>query len=173
MQVMARLSKEELFTRYAREANDLSTDFVKAFGHARVGGFAPDMLAPEAASTLDGAQAHQTLRLVAKEAMGQPIVFGMLKVREKEVELREYDRLELLHERRFEANLPFQREPYDEFLREAEAWFRAQGLTIFRLGPTPSIQPPPMPSGGSSKLVWLAIVALLIAGAVAYALLRK
>lgn len=168
---MARLSKEELFTRFAREANDLSTEFVKAFGGTRLGAYAPDLHAPDSVSTNDGAQAHQSLRLLSRDPQLQPIVCGTLKVREHEVELRDFERLSALHTGRHGEELPFERALYESFLGAAERWFGEQGFKVIRLGVTPSVMPPAKPTRSPIPLVFGLV--LLVAAIAAFVLLRR
>lgn len=159
---MAGLPKHELQTRYAREASDLSVEFVKALGGERLGPYVAELTGPEGVSTRGGELAVLHVRLVARD--GSPALHvGTVQVKTASAELRSYERLDAIHRGRYESAVPVDRGAYEAFLSRVDGFLKDQGFRSQRLELTPSVAPPPRakPSSPARTIVFLAVVALI------------
>jgi hypothetical protein len=159
---VAGISKQELMTRYAREASDLAVDFVKALGGQRLGAHVAELTGPDGISTQGGALAVMHLRLVSREG-GPALLVGNVQVREASVELRSFDRLEAIHRDRWGTPLPVERDAYDAFLAKVDAWFKDQGFRTAVAQVTPSVMPKAAPASSPVKLIAFVVAVVLVA----------
>ena len=156
-----RFPKSELRTKYANEASALAEAFEAKLGEMRVGGYRPELTAPDVQSTAGGVQATQHVRLVPEQGSSNAaVVIGSANAKDAIAELRTYEYAEHLHRQRFKADLPFERAEYETFLARAQAFFEGQKLGTTRVG-IPSVPPPALPSRSRT----IAIVVLLILSA--------
>jgi serine/threonine protein kinase len=153
-----RISKDDLMTRYAREATDLSVEFIKSLGGVRIGEFVAELAAPEQPSTSAGAHAVQQIRLISKRQGASSIKAGSVDVKGNVAELRSYDHLVALHQKR-KMELPIDRDAYEAFLDRAEKFLTDSKIAVERV--RPSVTPPP-PAGRQPPWIAIAIAAVFL-----------
>lgn len=167
-----RISREDLLTRYAREASDLSIEFIKALGGVKIGGYVAELAAPESPSTGDGAHAVQQIRLIAR-APGLPsLKVGSVDVKGGVAELRSFEHLDGVHRKRFQSETPVEREAYEAFLSRTRAFFEASGVRVELTEPTGSLLPPAPSPRPKLPIVPIVVGVLAFLVAVAFILSR-
>jgi serine/threonine protein kinase len=166
-----RLSKEDLLTRYAREASDLSVEFIKALGGVKIApDFIAELAAPESPSTADGAHATQQIRLISRKPGVSSLKVGSVDVKGALAVLRSFDHLDRVHRKRFGASTSLDRESYDAFVEEARKFFEASGNVVELTPPTSSLVPPA--PRAKLPVVPLAIALAVVLAAVVLVLVR-
>ena len=120
-------------TIFASQALGLAAMFQALTSKHRLGGspaYLPQLAAPDGPSTAGGKQALQHVSLIP-EGGGDTIVIGSANTVEKRAELRSYRHVARTYGQRWRgAQLPFDRESYDELLKQIQAFFSSQSFTV-------------------------------------------
>jgi hypothetical protein len=161
-------------TIFASQALGLAAMFQALTSKHRLGGspaYLPQLAAPDGPSTAGGKQALQHVSLIP-EGGGDTIVIGNANTVEKRTELRSYRHVGRTYSQRWRgAQLPFDRESYDELLKQIQAFFSSQSFTVMVLDLPPEREEraaAPTRSRSRSLLLPGLLVAVAAAGAAAY-----
>jgi hypothetical protein len=161
-------------TIFASQALGLSAMFQALTSKHRLGGspaYLPQLAAPDGPSTAGGKQALQHVSLIP-EGGGDTIVIGGANTVEKRAELRSYRHVSRTYSQRWRgAQLPFDKESYDELLKQIQAFFGSQSftVTVLDLPSEPEDRPARAASSRSRSLLLPGLLAVAaLAGAAFY-----
>ena len=160
-------------TIFASQALGLAAMFQALTAKHRLGGspaYLPQLAAPDGPSTAGGKQALQHVSLIP-EGGGDTIVIGSANTVEKRAELRSYRHVGRTYGQRWRgAQLPFERESYDELLKQIQAFFSSQSFTVTVLDlPAEREERPTGPNRSRARSLLLpGLLVVAAAGAAAY-----
>jgi hypothetical protein len=162
-------------TIFASQALGLAAMFQALTSKHRLGGnpaYLPQLAAPDGPSTGGGKQALQHVSLIP-EGGGDTIVIGSANTVEKRTELRSYRHVARTYSQRWRgAQLPFDKESYDELMKQIQAFFSSQSFTVTMLDVAAESERPAVrvsnPSRSRSLLLSGLLVAAALAGVAAY-----
>jgi hypothetical protein len=161
---------DALRTRLARKFSTLADEVNESFEGFHIGGgdYVVELLAPEGQSTGGGKQALQHLRLRPRRSGHGVIVAGSVNAMEKTAELRTYEHVCLVHERRFKAPPDIVAEEWEQLLRKAETVLDLAKIRSCRVGPPPALVTPHATPRTSRLGLVLLVVLMALAASVAF-----
>ena len=157
-------------TRVAEEAVGYSDLFGVSVGQVRVQGtceFAPILKAPEGVSTAGGELARQHITLNPAVPSEASITVGWVDVSRKQSLLRNYARLQQIHQERSSAKaFSLDAASYQAFFDQAHKFLDRTGLSPVIEGPGASLieRPEPTPASGSGRTLALTLLTILVIG---------
>jgi hypothetical protein len=159
-------------TMFATQALGLAALFQALTSKHRLGGspaYVPQLAAPDGPSTAGGKQALQHVSLIP-EGGGDTIVIGNANTVEKRAELRSYRHVARTYSQRWKgARLPFEKEPYEELIKQIQVFFSSQSFTVTVIDLAAEADSRPAPESRSRVLVpILLVVVIALAGLAAY-----
>jgi hypothetical protein len=159
-------------TIFASQALGLAAMFQALTSKHRLGGspaYLPQLAAPDGPSTAGGKQALQHVSLIP-EGGGDTIVIGNANTVEKRAELRSYRHVARTYSQRWKgAGLPFEKDPYEELIRQIQAFFSSQSFTVTVIDlATDGENRPARASRGRSLLLPIVLLVVALAGLAAY-----
>ncbi len=160
-------------TIFASQALGLAAMFQALTSKHRLGGspaYLPQLAAPDGPSTAGGKQALQHVSLIP-EGGGDTIVIGSANTVEKRAELRSYRHVGRTYGQRWRgAQLPFDKEAYDELLKQIQAFFSSQSFIVTVLDlPSEKVERVGQPSRSRTRaLILPGLLMIALAGAAVY-----